>query len=518
METTEHRLKMLEGYITPLLMSYISKYVKNIKPSDLKLSFWGGDAVLRNLELRLDVLEQELQWPVEFKSGRIRELTLHIPWSSILSTPVEVSIKDIEFVVKLKDVRLHSSLNSSHSDASQAPRENPAAAEATSSSTQSPGEQAAAGGGGGQGYLSRISNNVIFHIQNLVVKVIEEECDMMLTLNIPTVELFTADENWKRVFVYTDYFQGDYALYGVWEIKDMIINLHQIDNSGQVQDSREPLVQRCSFSWHTKSTYCNGVYVHKATNVLFERIEFSCDENQFCLYLHLLDWILAKYYSSKRLRGRDDKPKSADDRKEADEPPRGLNVGMDGDSLQSFVIVPDEQSADSKSPASSAAVPGSPPQAQGWGTWAWSFMGAAQAQSNVQSQSGTVSDGATSASAITPSSSFSIFAKSVSIDMKVTHQIQIPVFYSTKSFTRSVLKINFTGIVFQLDQDPVTQLFLVSMGAMSVSAAITGLCSCVQKLPSSWRAITDHVSSCSYISACSLFLWGVGGGGGNCSP
>ena len=39
--------KMLEGYITPLLMSYLDKYVKNIKPSDLQLSFWGGDAVLR---------------------------------------------------------------------------------------------------------------------------------------------------------------------------------------------------------------------------------------------------------------------------------------------------------------------------------------------------------------------------------------------------------------------------------------------------------------------------------------
>ena len=42
---------MLEGYITPLLMSYLDKYVKNIKPSDLQLSFWGGDAVLRYIAL-----------------------------------------------------------------------------------------------------------------------------------------------------------------------------------------------------------------------------------------------------------------------------------------------------------------------------------------------------------------------------------------------------------------------------------------------------------------------------------
>lgn len=49
---------MLESYITPLLMSYVDKYIKNLKPSDLSLSLWGGDVILYNLELRLDVLEK----------------------------------------------------------------------------------------------------------------------------------------------------------------------------------------------------------------------------------------------------------------------------------------------------------------------------------------------------------------------------------------------------------------------------------------------------------------------------
>ena len=39
-------------------MSYVDKYIKNLKPSDLSLSLWGGDVVLYNLELRLDVLEK----------------------------------------------------------------------------------------------------------------------------------------------------------------------------------------------------------------------------------------------------------------------------------------------------------------------------------------------------------------------------------------------------------------------------------------------------------------------------
>lgn len=56
--------KMLESYVTPLLMSYVNKYIKNLKPSDLQLSLWGGDVVLSKLDLKLDVLEQVLnvQW------------------------------------------------------------------------------------------------------------------------------------------------------------------------------------------------------------------------------------------------------------------------------------------------------------------------------------------------------------------------------------------------------------------------------------------------------------------------
>lgn len=45
-------------------MSYVDKYIKNLKPSDLSLSLWGGDVVLYNLELRLDVLEKVKEMPL----------------------------------------------------------------------------------------------------------------------------------------------------------------------------------------------------------------------------------------------------------------------------------------------------------------------------------------------------------------------------------------------------------------------------------------------------------------------
>ena len=49
---------MLESYIAPLFTGYVDKYIKNLKPEDLSLSLWGGDVVLNNLEINLDVLQQ----------------------------------------------------------------------------------------------------------------------------------------------------------------------------------------------------------------------------------------------------------------------------------------------------------------------------------------------------------------------------------------------------------------------------------------------------------------------------
>jgi vacuolar protein sorting-associated protein 13B len=104
----------LESYITPIILSYVDKYVKNIKAeqsqvsagllsaedvvadlSSLQLSLWGGDAVFSNLDLRLDVLEQELRLPFTFVSGHIHELQIHVPWTRLHAEPIVITINTI---------------------------------------------------------------------------------------------------------------------------------------------------------------------------------------------------------------------------------------------------------------------------------------------------------------------------------------------------------------------------------------------------------------------------------------
>lgn len=66
------------------------------------MSLWGGDVSFNNLDLRLEVLENELQLPFTFVSGHIHELLIHVPWTKITSEPITITINTIECILKLK--------------------------------------------------------------------------------------------------------------------------------------------------------------------------------------------------------------------------------------------------------------------------------------------------------------------------------------------------------------------------------------------------------------------------------
>lgn len=61
----------------------------------LQLSLWQGDVAFQNLELKLDVLEDELELPFTFLSGHVNDLKIQIPWTKIASEPIIVSINTI---------------------------------------------------------------------------------------------------------------------------------------------------------------------------------------------------------------------------------------------------------------------------------------------------------------------------------------------------------------------------------------------------------------------------------------
>jgi len=60
-----------------------------------QVSLWGGDASFQNLDLRLEVLEEQLNLPFVFVSGHIHELLIHVPWVKITSEPIVITINTI---------------------------------------------------------------------------------------------------------------------------------------------------------------------------------------------------------------------------------------------------------------------------------------------------------------------------------------------------------------------------------------------------------------------------------------
>ena len=68
------------------------------------VSLWSGDVQLKNLELKLDVLEQEFLFPVKFLSGRVHELNIHVPWTSLGSDSVVITLNTLECTLTYKDL------------------------------------------------------------------------------------------------------------------------------------------------------------------------------------------------------------------------------------------------------------------------------------------------------------------------------------------------------------------------------------------------------------------------------
>ena len=148
--------------------------ISTLTSEDLQLSFWGGDAVLKNLEMRCDVLEKELSHqPFVITGGKVQELVIHVPWTTIGSEAVEITANGVECTGRFK--------TGEHSNAPDETDTLSFNLEAGGVATLLPSKQEdlskQSGTGYLQGVLSRIVNNVIFHVKNMTLKITDvDQC------------------------------------------------------------------------------------------------------------------------------------------------------------------------------------------------------------------------------------------------------------------------------------------------------------------------------------------------------
>ena len=198
---------VLQRYISHLILTYAAKYIRNIE-THLNLGLWGGDITLNNLEARLDVLQHSLAIPAAFTLSRgfIKELRIHIPWSAILTKPVEVTLTGVECV-------LH--FNPHASDPQPAtppltPHSQPVAAGGSEL------VETESSGGWATDLILKILANLSITLHDLSIKY-HESTHTTLCLRLPLFTLHSTDPSWRsREFM---------DLLGAWRLMHKVCRL-----------------------------------------------------------------------------------------------------------------------------------------------------------------------------------------------------------------------------------------------------------------------------------------------------
>ncbi|XP_037309384.2 intermembrane lipid transfer protein VPS13B-like isoform X2 [Pungitius pungitius] len=436
---------MLESYVTPLLMSYVNKYIKNLKPSDLQLSLWGGDVVLSKLDLKLDVLEQELKLPFTFMSGHIHELRIHVPWTKLGSEPVVITINTMECILKLRDGAQDdnesgsSSTSRSVSDSSKAVAKPRRLQQAAPSDPDLPP-------GYVQSLIRRVVNNVNIVVNNLILKYVED--DIVLSVNITSAECYTVDDMWERAFM--DITAPELVLRKVINFADCTVCLDKRNASGKIEFYQDPLLYKCSFRTRLHFTYDNiNSKIPSVIKIqtMVESLKLSITDQQLPMFIRILELIIALYYGE--IGGHKEG--------EGEEP--SVLVREAGAILPGMDVDLENQGPSQYSSQDLYMQSGGPEEGdQGWVSWAWSFVpaivGEEEGYEEGLYEQGEAGGIATNPQQLTPKDpivSIGFYCTKASVTFKLTETQSESSYYSPQKVkSREVLCLEQEGITIEV--------------------------------------------------------------------
>lgn len=93
---------VFESVVANLLNAYLGHFIDDVNASQLRLGAWRGNVELKNLTIKEDAFAS-LDLPFKILHGHVGKLTAIIPWSSLYSSPVQISLQDV-FVVAVPNV------------------------------------------------------------------------------------------------------------------------------------------------------------------------------------------------------------------------------------------------------------------------------------------------------------------------------------------------------------------------------------------------------------------------------
>ncbi|XP_063704154.1 intermembrane lipid transfer protein VPS13B [Culicoides brevitarsis] len=257
----------IESYITPIIINYVEKYVKNFRPQDAQVSIFSGDVAFQNLDLRLSALEEDLDLPLKFISGHVHELSIHIPWVKLASEPIVVAINTIEFVVQLRD-------------ANDLPTKTSVKEQITPVTEPPPGYLAS--------LVKKIVNNISIKCNNIILKYVEEE--IVLSCNIQELTLSSADMNWQPAFI--DISPIKFLVRKLVKVNDLTVCLDKRNAMGKIEVCLEPILYRCSLEGRIVTKYNFSTREKTSLNridILIKFLDINVSTDQFPMLRRLVE-------------------------------------------------------------------------------------------------------------------------------------------------------------------------------------------------------------------------------------
>ncbi|XP_015249617.1 PREDICTED: vacuolar protein sorting-associated protein 13A isoform X2 [Cyprinodon variegatus] len=191
---------VLESVVVDVLNRFLGDYVVNLDSSQLKLGIWGGDAVLKSLEIKENALSQ-LDLPFKVKAGHIGRLELKIPWTDIYNKSVEATLDGVYLLIvptasikydaekeekQLQEARQRELQRIEETKLKAAEQENPTLEKQDTFMEK---------------LVTQVIKNVQVKISNIHVRyeddITNPNCPLSFGVSLKNLSLQTADNNWK---------------------------------------------------------------------------------------------------------------------------------------------------------------------------------------------------------------------------------------------------------------------------------------------------------------------------------
>jgi vacuolar protein sorting-associated protein 13A/C len=85
---------MFEKAVSGVLNQVLGTYIKDFNAEQVSVGLWNGTMSMKQLQLKPNVFD-EFQLPIALTTGTIGSLDISIPWMTVFSSGVRITVKDV---------------------------------------------------------------------------------------------------------------------------------------------------------------------------------------------------------------------------------------------------------------------------------------------------------------------------------------------------------------------------------------------------------------------------------------